>query len=377
MQAVEEAVNIQVVSTRHLQWQLEAKSQVAETKLMDARTLLEQEKTMSTQQQNHAQWLQNEWDATKQRVEELSKSSGQLETELAIEQQKTDSLVAQLTQANEQNAQLQIQSEQINNHSQWLQSEWDSTKQRVEELSKSTGQLETELAAEQQKAESFLVQLSQANEQNAHLQAHAQWLQNEWDAAKVKIDELNHSSHHWWTVADVLNQENKTLYISRSWRITKPLRLLSLGVSKLFNALLYIPKGIWWVIKWLIHTLLLIPKAIWWLFKSPFKLMLSGFIRYAIKRSALKQWFFARLRKYPKAYAHTFQFAKVRGIYIDVIPPIPPMSSIQSPQSTESRELPMAVLAENTPELINMSPRARRIYFDLKEAIDRNNKENS
>ena len=365
-------------STGQLEAILAAEQQKAESlvaQLTQANEQNAQQQIQSEQINIHSQWLQSEWDSTKQRVEELSKSTGQLETELAIEQQKAESLVAQLSQANEQNAQLQIQSEQINNHSQWLQNEWDASKQRVEELSKSTGQLETELAAEQKKTENLETQLSQANEQNAHLQAHAQWLQNEWDAAKVKIDELNHSSHHWWTVADGLNQENKNLYASSSWRITKPLRLLSLGVSHLFKGLLAIPKGIWWVIKWLIHTLLLIPKAIGWLFKSPFKLMLSGFIRYVIKRPAIKQRFFAWLGKYPKMHEHTLQFARVRGINVDAMPST--ITTTQQPQITETQKFTMPVFEESTTDLTSLSPRARRIYLDLKEAMDRNNKENS
>jgi hypothetical protein len=173
-------------------------------------------------------------------------------------------------------------------------------------------------------------------------------------------------------VADGLNQENKTLYTSRSWRITKPLRLLSLGVSYLIKGLLAIPKGIWWVIKWLIHTLLLIPKAIWWLFKWPFKLILSGLISYVVKRPALESRLIAWLRVYPKVYAHTLQFARARGIIVGAMPHI-----TQQSQSIESQELPTVVLAENTPDLTTLSPRARRIYLDLKEAIDRYNKENS
>ena len=280
------------------------------------------------------------------------------------EQQKAENLVAQLSQAIEQNSQLHLQGDRHKSNALWLQSEWDSTKQRVEELSKSAGQLEAELGAEQQKAESLVVQLRLENEQKAHLQAHAQWLQNEWDAAKVKIDELNHCSHHWWTVADGLSQENKTLYASRSWRITKPLRLLSLGVSHLFKGLLSIPKGIWWVIKWLILTLLLIPKAIWWLFKLPFKLILSGLMRYAIKRPEIKSRIGVWLRNYPKVYAHTLQFARARGIIVVAMPHI-----TQQSQSFESQELPTVVLAENTPDLTKLTPRARRIYLDLKEGI--------
>ena len=216
---------------------------------------------------------------------------------------------------------------------------------------------EAELVAEQQKAEGLAAQLNHANEENAqlqlqseHLNSNTQWLQNEWDAAKVKIDQLNHSSHHWWwTVADGLNQENKTLYASRSWRVTKPLRLLSLGMSHFFKGLLAIPKSIWWVIKWLIHTLLLIPKAIWWLFKWPFKLILSGLIRCAIKSPALKSGIGAWLKNYPSLYTHSLLFARARGINID----------------------------GKSPDLTNLTPRARRIYLDLKKAKVASNKENS
>ena len=46
---------------------------------------------------------------------------------------------------------------------QWLQNEWDIAKQRIEDLSKSTGQLETELAAEKTKATNFAFELNAAN----------------------------------------------------------------------------------------------------------------------------------------------------------------------------------------------------------------------
>ena len=95
-----------------------------------------------------------------------------------------------------------------------------SAKQRIEELSKSTGRLETELAAEQTKAINLSLEINAANEHNTQLQAHAQWLQNEWDAASAKVHELSHSSHHWWTVADQLSQEKQSIYSSKFWRIS-------------------------------------------------------------------------------------------------------------------------------------------------------------
>ena len=323
---------------------------------------------------SHTKWLQSEWDMAKQRIEELSNNFGKQEMHSQWLQSEYDAVKSDVERLQAHSQCLQSawdgaksDIERLQAHTQWLQSEYDSVKSDVERLQAHSQCLQNEwdaskLSNEQLQAHSqWLQQEWDASKlSNEQLQAHCQWLQQEWDAANAKVNELE--------------QERKNLYASSSWRITKPLRLLSLGVSKLFNALLYIPKGIWWVIKWLILTLLLIPKAIWWLFKWPFKLILSGLIRCAIKRPAIKQHFFAWLGKYPKAYAHTLHFAKVRGITIDAIPPI---SSIQYTQSTESRERPKAVLAENTPELTSLSPQARRIYLDLKETMDSNNKENS
>ena len=61
--------------------------------------------------QAQAQWLQNEWNAAKQRIEELSKNSGRLEAELVIEQAKvTDLTIAlELSAVNEHNSRQQIQ----------------------------------------------------------------------------------------------------------------------------------------------------------------------------------------------------------------------------------------------------------------------------
>ena len=128
------------------------------------------------------------------------------------------------------------------------------------------------------------------------MQAHAQWLQNELDAANAKVHELSHSAHHWWTVADGLDQEHKTLYASRSWRITKPLRLLSLAVKKITNGILFIPKWLW--------------RA----FKLPFKVMLSSLIRFILKRPKLKAFVKAKLRKHSRLEAHLRRFASLRGI---------------------------------------------------------------
>ena len=294
----------------------------------------------SNQQQVHTQWLQNGWDAANQRIEELSKTTGRLESELASEQQKAANIVVELNAANESNNQQRA-------HTQWLQNECDTAKQRIEELSKSTWQLEAALAAGQQKAENLAVDLNTASEHNTQLQAHAQWLQNELDAVNAKVHELNHSSHHWWTVADGLNQERKTLYASRSWRITKPLRLLSLATKKIINGILAIPKGLW--------------RA----FKFPFKLLLAGLINFILERPKLRAKAKAKLRKHPRLEAHLRRFASLRGIVSE--------ATVFTPSFDQNNS---AVHTEKDNDLSHLTPRARRIYHDLKIAIEIQQKEN-
>jgi len=130
----------------------------------------------------------------------------------------------------------------------------------------------------------------------AQLQAHSQWLQNEWDAAKAKNEELNHSSHHWWTVADGLNRELQSIYHSKFWSITWPLRKsmqwlkrIHLFLASLLTGLLRLPrKSLRWILT----------KTIRFTFRS------KGFEYRA------RKW----LMRHPKIKAHIRAFAHQRGL---------------------------------------------------------------
>jgi SAM-dependent methyltransferase len=166
---------------------------------------------------SHTQWLQNEWDNAKPRIEELSKKTGQLEAALANEQahgqwlqNEWDTAQQRIEELCKSTLQLEsgLASEQA--HGQWLQSEWDTAKQQIDELSKSKAQLEAELASEK---------------------THGQWLQNEWDAANEHNTQLEaraqaseSSAHHWQQQANEWHERILAIHKSTSWRITKPIR---------------------------------------------------------------------------------------------------------------------------------------------------------
>ena len=188
----------------------------------------------------------------------------------------------------------------------------------------------------EQRAKTAEGQLKVIQEQLTELQNQTQSLQNEWDAAKAKVDELNKSSHHWRTVADQFNRELQSVYASKSRRITWPLRKLMQGFKWLFVLPIRITL-------WLVR----LPKrsARWLLLKA---------MAYALKRPGLKVWAMARLRQYPNLEAKLRRLAQAAGLVA---------------VTRDEASVPTA-------DLSSLTPSARRIYIELKAAIEACQKEN-
>lgn len=139
--------------------------------------------------ERHNQWLQNEWDAAKAKLAEMT-------NELASTQAQTEKMASQL----------QVNAASLS-HSEVALAE------KSEALANSEAALAKKREALTNSEAALTLQ-----------QRHSQWLQNEIDAANAKIDELNRSTHHWFTEADRLNHELHLVYNSKAWRITWPLR---------------------------------------------------------------------------------------------------------------------------------------------------------
>ncbi|WAK02054.1 FkbM family methyltransferase [Methylobacter sp. YRD-M1] len=272
---------------------------------------------------------------------------------IASHQASEQASAAQLNAVNEYNIQLQAQA-------QWLQSGWDVARQRIEELCKSAGQLETELSStrerneqlhahaewlqqtEQAKATNLAAELNAANEHNTQLQARAQWLQNELDAANSKISELNQLSHHWWVIADRLSQEQKSIYASKFWRITWPLR------------------KIMQIAKW---SLTLPVRMMKWFTRFPKRLgkpLMVWVMRKILNNSDMKNHALDTLAKYPLIKQHLRLFAIRAGLIND------------ETASDEQINVETVYSLDMEEELINnLSPSAARIYAELlKRSID-------
>jgi len=209
----------------------------------------------------------------------------------------------------------------------------------VQHLSQTLATREQELGAqvaqEQNELAEACARLVVQSEELTASQARAQWLENEWDAAKIKIDELNHLCHHWWTMADGVNRELQAVYASRSWRLTVPLRETALLVKQS---------------KHKINT------GVAMIFSTP-RRMACFTLRHAL----------AYVNNHPKVkvgaiklLAH-FPFLKA---YFKAIA----LANTKMPMSIASLRHPIGVSQIDS----HLTPSARRIYSDLKAVIEKN-----
>jgi FkbM family methyltransferase len=183
---------------------------------------------------------------------------------------RAENAVAELNATNERTAQLKARAV-------WLENEWTASKQRVEELCQSAGRIEAELMAERQKSERLATALA---------------------------------------VADQLDRELQSVYSSKSWRITWPLR----KTMQVIKWVLALPMG---TVQWTLH----LPKRV-------AKPLVVWAMRKTLSNPRLKSCALNMLGKHPQLKLHLRQFAIRSGL------------------------------------LTGWSPRAARIYADLKRACE-------
>jgi FkbM family methyltransferase len=222
----------------------------------------------------------------------------------------------------------------------WLEDEWNVTKLRIEDLTGDVALFRDWInKLEAQLAEKFRT-LDDSTQALAQERERSQWLENEWNVAKAKIEELNANSHHWWTAADSLNRELRAMQSSRCWRFTRPAR-------NIFDIFLLTGK-----------KLSSIPRIIKGGLLALLSPILTPLMRFAMDHPRLKAGVLACVHRFPRCDAWVHRFALEKGIispgptvYINPVVPDEPLGNIS-----------------------DLTPDARRIYADLKAAIERNNK---
>lgn len=146
--------------------------------------------------------------------------------------------------------------------------------------------------------------LEVVNKEFKEQHAQAQWLKNELDLAKSKADEFNHSSDQFKLEAERLNQELHSVYSSKFWRITWPVRVL----MQFFKWLCLLPIRF---TAWVVH----LPKRI-------VCAVLIKTIRYLSRRQKLRSKLLMRLNNYPRIKVRLKSYVINHGLAATYAEPI-------------------------------------------------------
>jgi len=286
------------------------------------------------------------------RVEQLNSElrAQQAQAQLETQVQKIDELQVSLTERTVQQQvldanlkEIKAQREQLETQVQSIQDEAVQRKEKLREKDESNNWLNNEWNAAKQKVDEL-------HQSNHHWWSMADQQSKELEVRQAKIDELNHSSHHWWMEAERLTKELQTVHNSKSWRITWPLRKL----MQFFKWLLRLPIRL---VLWLVR----LPKrTVRWLLV---KIMDS-----VIKHPALKVRTMNWLHNYPNLKEKLRRLAQARSL----------IASQQNDLPTQGQSEPTVSGNQDTAvasDLLPLTPNARRIYGELKAAMAQSQKE--
>lgn len=210
-----------------------------------------------------------------QLAEQLTSELSKVREEKAGTEASKEQLASELSKVREEKAATEALKQQLEEN---IQLNEKKLEKLIEEKAVLKSQLETELQSTVEHSTELAVQKEQQNQLITHIHS----LQNELDITKDKVDELGHSSHHYWTVADSLRSELDSVYKSKSWLITWPLRKLM------------------YIAKWLILQPVLLISWLTHLPKHIAKRLLILVTRIFISNPYLKMKVLNFLNKYPR-----------------------------------------------------------------------------
>ena len=157
-----------------------------------------------------AQWLQNEWDTAKQQIEELSKSTRQLETELNV--------------ANENNAQLQAHAAEVEAHAAEVEAHAAEVEAHAAEVEAHAAEVEAHAAEVEAHAAEVEAHAAEVEAHAAEVDAHVAEVEAHAAEVEVRVQSAEDSAHHWQHQANEWHERILAIHKSTSWKITKPIR---------------------------------------------------------------------------------------------------------------------------------------------------------
>ena len=304
----------------------ETKQQELLLSLLEKETRLQEAATKLTERKQEIDELQDS-------LTEITTQQQALDTNLQETTAQREQLKIQMKRIQDEAAQREEKLREKGESNNWLNNEWNAAKQKVDELHQSTH----------------------------HWWSMADQKSKELEVSQAKIEELNHSSHHLWLEAERLTKELQTVHNSTFWRITWPLRKL----TQFFKWLLCLPKR---TVRWLLVKMM----------------------SYVIRHPALKVRAMNWLHNYPNLKEKLRRLAQARGLIsmqvVNSIIPIQPisktaeLSSSPSVSATEMLDYEVGITTNEhaalEQKLSHLNPSARRIYREIKTAIAQHEQEN-
>lgn len=165
-----------------------------------------------------------------------------LQNEAAITNQHLIQIGAELQtgQENETHMQAQIkklqnEADTANQHLMQRDAELKTAQDHEIHMQTEIANLKNEAGSEIQCPVQLSAELKTTQEHERHMQAQINHLQNEWETCKDKINELNYHSHYWWTATETLKQQLQSVHSSTSWKITWFLRKTKSTIQQASN----------------------------------------------------------------------------------------------------------------------------------------------
>lgn len=207
--------------------------------------------------------------------------------------------------------------------------------QRVSDQEQRAVAAETHAAAEIARADRAEARCQEVEARCREVEARCQEAEAESRRAEAQMQRALEMAKEWEQRAQFLNDRLTALHSSSSWRITAPMRAVKRMAGGDFSpgrrAAGLVAKGVRTTIR-------------------PYAVLLA---RAVLDRPALRYRISSALRKFPTLRAHLALFARKAGL-------LPGAAVVDSP-------IGLGAFAELN--LSNMTPSARKIYGDLKEAI--------
>ena len=299
----------------------------------------------------HSQWLQNELESAR-----ASAIDSDANVELLKSQLSERAIALEVKQR---------ELEQSHAHSQWLENELNVSKNsthdansRADQALRLARKLEIRLHQFEDRiviADNYIKDLKLKLEKKVdelevkrneleRAYDHSEWLQNEWDAAKVQIQDINGHSHHWFLVSENLRSELHSVYRSRSWLITAPLRQVTRVVRGIFLS----------AFCWITFKPESLPRKV-------VQITLSRLILAALRRPKIKAVFVFILKYFPRLYARLQKFHAARLAQSTL--------SINA-FSKDTEQITLDINAEDTRNY-PLNRRATKIYMNLQLAVER------